>query len=113
MVIRPARYNFMDRMKYFTLLLLLFLPLSAESLFNGKNLDGWIADTAELWKVRDGMIIGKSSGIKYNEFLRTRRFFGDFVLRLKFRLVNGEGNSGVQFRSRPVPASHEVAGFQA
>ncbi len=100
-------------MKYFTLLLLLSPALLAESLFNGKNLDGWVVDTAELWQVRDGMIIGKSPGIKYNEFLRTKRVFGDFVLRLKFRLVNGEGNSGVQFRSWPVPESHEVAGFQA
>jgi hypothetical protein len=27
--------------------------------------------------------------------------------------VNGEGNSGVQFRSKPVPGSHEVEGYQA
>jgi hypothetical protein len=27
--------------------------------------------------------------------------------------VDGEGNSGVQFRSKPVPESHEVMGYQA
>jgi len=34
-------------------------------------------------------------------------------LRVEFRLVNGAGNSGVQFRSEPVPDSPEVSGFQA
>jgi hypothetical protein len=27
--------------------------------------------------------------------------------------VGGKGNSGVQFRSKPVPNSHEVSGYQA
>ncbi|MEO7653615.1 MAG: DUF1080 domain-containing protein [Bryobacteraceae bacterium] len=100
-------------MKNLALFLVLTATLSAESLFNGKNLDGWIEDTPGLWKVRDGMIVGSSPGLKYNDFLRNRKFFGDFVLRLKFRLVKGEGNSGIQFRSKPVIATHELSGFQA
>ena len=32
---------------------------------------------------------------------------------MQFRLKDGEGNSGVQFRSKPVPDSHEVSGYQA
>ena len=100
------------------------LPLAASSvpgadegtwrpLFNGQDLSNWIVDTAELWSVRDGMIIGRHAGLKYNDFLRTREQFGDFELRLDFRLTGGEGNSGVQFRSEPVPNSHEVMGYQA
>jgi hypothetical protein len=84
-----------------------------EPLFNGKNLDGWVQDTPGIWSVRDGMIVGKSSGLKHNEFLRTRKTYKDFTLKLSFRLVNGSGNSGIQFRSRPVPNSHEVSGYQA
>ena len=84
-----------------------FVPL-----FNGKDLTGWEGDT-NLWKVRDGMIVGQSPGIKHNDFLATTRAFEDFVLKLSFRLVNGAGNSGVQFRSRRVPNSHEVSGYQA
>ena len=76
---------------------------AAEKLFNGKDLSGWQIDTPSLWQVRDGMIVGKSPGIKYNEFLRTRKNYGDFRLRVKFRLVDGKGNSGIQFRSKPVP----------
>jgi hypothetical protein len=82
-------------------------------LFNGKNLDEWIVDTPSLWTVRDGVIIGKSPGLTYNEFLRTKQHYADFVLRATFRLIDGKGNSGIQFRSKPVPDSHEVSGYQA
>src|SRR3712207_1069186 len=85
-----------------------FVPL-----FNGRNLNGWQVDTRGLWTVQDGMIIGKHQGLAYNDFLRTAAHYANFVLSLKFRLVDGRGNSGVQFRSKPVPNSHEVAGYQA
>jgi hypothetical protein len=82
-------------------------------LFDGKSLDGWEVDTPGIWQVRDGMIVGRHEGLKHNDFLRTRRHYKDFQLRLKFRLVNGEGNSGAQFRSKPLSGSHEVVGYQA
>jgi hypothetical protein len=82
------------------------------ALFNGRDMTGWEGDT-HLWTVRDGMLVGKSAGLKYNDFLSTTSSYEDFVLKLSFRLVNGEGNSGVQFRSQRVPDSHEVSGFQA
>jgi hypothetical protein len=82
-------------------------------MFNGKDLSGWDVDTQGIWTVKDGVVIGKHDGLKYNDFLRTKKSYRNFVMRLKFRLVNGEGNSGVQFRSKPVPGSHEVEGYQA
>ena len=84
-----------------------FVPL-----FDGKTLEGWEGD-ADLWKVEEGMIVGDSPGIKRNEFLATKKAYGDFELRLEFRLRNGEGNSGVQFRSQRVEGSSEVSGYQA
>lgn len=81
-------------------------------LFNGKDLSGWEGNT-DLWKVRDGMIVGDSPGIKRNEFLATKETCGDFELRLEFRLHGGKGNSGIQFRSRRVPDSSAVEGYQA
>ena len=92
-----------------------FLPAETgfQPLFNTRNLEGWEVDTPGLWSVGDGMIVGKSPGLKYNDFLRTRKTYGDFVLKLSFRLMNGAGNSGIQFRSKPVPDSHEVSGYQA
>lgn len=84
-----------------------FVPL-----FDGKSLAGWEGDK-ELWKVEDEMIVGDSPGIKHNEFLATKKSYGDFELRLEFRLRDGAGNTGVQFRSRRVEGSSEVSGYQA
>jgi pimeloyl-ACP methyl ester carboxylesterase len=58
------------------------------------------------------MIIGRSPGIKHNEFLATTRSYGDFILSLNFRMLDGKGNSGVQFRSIRVP-NREMSGYQA
>ena len=84
-----------------------FVPL-----FNGKDLAGWEGDL-KLWKVQDGAIVGDSPGIPHNQFLSTQETFSDFELRLEFRLKEGAGNSGVQFRSRRIPDSTEVSGYQA
>ena len=85
-----------------------FVPL-----FNGKDLTGWEGD-AKLWIIEKGMLIGRSPGIKYNDFLATTRTYRNFILRFDIRLVDGKGNTGVQFRSKRVPPpSHEVSGFQA
>jgi hypothetical protein len=83
------------------------------SLFDGRTLDGWQVDTPAVWSARKGVLIGRTTGLNYNDFLRTKRSYGDFTLRLKIRLIRGYGNSGVQFRSDPVPNSHELSGYQA
>ncbi|HWE38118.1 MAG TPA: family 16 glycoside hydrolase, partial [Isosphaeraceae bacterium] len=81
-------------------------------LFDGKSLAGWEGN-AELWSARDGMIVGKSPGIKRNEFLANEAIHGDFVLKLTFRMIGGpESNSGVMFRSVRVPGT-EMSGYQA
>ncbi len=83
-----------------------------QPLFDGKDLDGWEGDT-KLWKARDGMIVGVSPGLNHNDFLATEKSYGDFILKLSFRMKGGpESNSGVQFRSVRVPP-HEMSGYQA
>lgn len=85
-----------------------FIPL-----FDGRSFEGWEIDTPSVWSIRDNTIIGRSPGLKYNEFLRTRKHFGNLELHAKLRLIDGEGNTGIQFRSLPIPGSHEVIGYQA
>ncbi len=82
-----------------------FVPL-----FNGQDLTGWDGDP-ELWKVEDGCIVGSTDTkkIKRNSFLSTLKTYGDFVLRLQFKLRNH--NSGVQVRSRQHP-NWVVKGYQ-
>jgi poly(3-hydroxybutyrate) depolymerase len=57
--------------------------------------------------------VGKSPGLDHNEFLATEANYGDFILKLTFR-VNGDdtSNSGVQFRSIRIP-KREMLGYQA
>jgi len=81
-------------------------------LFDGKSLQGWEGDE-QLWKAESGMIVGDSPGIKRNEFLATKKRYSNFELRLEFRLRDGSGNSGIQFRSTRVTDSSEVSGYQA
>jgi hypothetical protein len=84
-------------------------------LFNGKNLDDFVVDTPGLWSVEKGELVGRSPGLKYNDFLRTRKSYSHFILKAKFKMtdVSGNANSGIQFRSKPMPGSHEVIGYQA
>ena len=84
-------------------------------LFDGKTFDGWEGNMA-IFRIEDGAIVGGSlkQKIVRNEFLCTTRTFGDFELRLKFKLLGGDAaNAGVQFRTKRIPNNHEVIGYQA
>ena len=91
------------------------LPAAAESaaaFFNGKDLTGWEGDLS-LWKVEDGEIVGSTStGLKHNEFLKSKMALDDFRLVLKIKLVPNKENSGVQFRSERF-GEYEMKGPQA
>ncbi len=79
-------------------------------LFDGKTLLGWNGDP-DLWKVEDGAIAGSTDEkqIKHNSFLATTKSYKNFILRLKFKLRNG--NSGVQVRSKQHD-NYRVTGYQ-
>jgi hypothetical protein len=80
--------------------------------FNGKDFSGWDGDE-DLWKVENGEIVGRSAtGLKRNEFLKSQMVFGDFRLRCQVKLTPNKENSGIQFRSEPLPDG-EVKGYQA
>jgi hypothetical protein len=67
------------------------------SLFNGRDLTGWegaTTDAAACWKVDEGLLV--CTGEK-GPWLRSLEEFGDFNLRLEYKLKPG-GNSGVYVR---------------
>jgi hypothetical protein len=87
-----------------------------EPLFDGTSFAGWDGDTARTWRIADGALVGGSldERVPHNEFLATTREFGDFVLKVQFKLLGSEGliNAGVQLRSQRVPNHYEMVGYQ-
>ncbi|NQT24825.1 DUF1080 domain-containing protein [candidate division KSB1 bacterium] len=84
------------------------------SLFDGKSLAGWEGDL-NWFRVEDGSIVGGSleKDIPHNMFLCTTKEYGNFELKIEAKLVGPGDNSGIQFRSRRVPGTTEVSGYQA
>lgn len=77
------------------------------SIFNGKNLDGWKKIEGGDWTIEDGILIG-TNGVNWStnpektgSWLSTQKQYKDFRLELQFN-INSGGNSGVFIRS-----SHE------
>jgi hypothetical protein len=86
------------------------------AIFDGKTLNGWEGNTNN-WRVEGGAIVAGSLDHKqpHNEFLATTKEFGNFELRLQYKLEGSNGfvNGGIQFWSRRVPNDFEVSGYQA
>lgn len=73
------------------------------TLFNGRNLEGWINVNcaAETWTVRDGMIV--CSGIPTG-VLRTDRQYENYILELEWRHMKQGGNAGLFVHSDAITA---------
>jgi hypothetical protein len=65
------------------------------SLFNGKDLNGWVNIGQEKWEVENGTIHGVAVTKAYG-YLQTEKSYKDFQLALRFK-CEGDGNSGVFF----------------
>lgn len=110
-------------MRFYSLLALIALVSGAAiaadaegfvSLFDGRTFAGWEGNE-KVFRIADGAIIGGSlqEKVARNEFLCTTKEYGDFELRLKFKVLGKGANAGVQFRTKRIPNHHEVIGYQA
>ena len=81
-----------------TFILTTFSLTAQQSLFNGKNLDGWNIHGTELWYVENGILICESGPDKGYGYLSTEKFYDDFDLTVEFK-QEANGNSGVFIRS--------------
>lgn len=71
-----------------------------QSLFNGRDLKGWVQRGGKAqYTIEDGAVVGTSVTNTPNSFLCTTNNYGDFVLELEFK-VDSRLNSGVQIRSQ-------------
>jgi hypothetical protein len=76
------------------------------SLFNGKDLEGWVVmGSKEGWQVQGGVI--HSDGAKGGNWLRSKKEYGNYVLKVEWR-VSKNGNSGVFIRSTEKGAPWET-----
>ncbi len=112
----------MLRRSTLTLLMTLLVASAAQadddgwvSIFNGNDLNGWRGN-ADFWSVKEGAITAQTTP---DNLLKSNTFLvwsdgqpGDFMLRLKYKIVGG--NSGVQYRSRVIDEPQfVVSGYQA
>ena len=108
-------------MKHFTILLFACALISscatsqqstsdAISLFNGKDLTGWINYGTEKWYVDDGELVCESGPDKGYGYLGTTRKFKDFDLTVDFK-QSANGNSGIFIRSSI--EGTKITGWQA
>lgn len=78
------------------------------SIFDGKSLANWEGDP-RVWRAESGMIIGETTAnvvISDNTFLAWRGgVLKDFELKIETRLATGNGNSGIQVRSKMMTAA--------
>ena len=86
-------------------------PAQWVSLFNGKDLTGWVPVGNEKWVVQDGTIYGEGISEKYG-YLCTEKDYRDFEFSIRFK-CEADGNSGVYLRTRFKPNTVDVSeGYQ-
>ena len=71
------------------------------SLFNGKDLDGWLTGPDNAWIAKDGTLTVNRDmdGEEHNlDYIWTKDKYGDFILDLEFKVIEGT-NSGIFFRT--------------
>lgn len=81
-------------------------PQESPALFNGKDLDGWIAEGVStfekdgkvypVWSVKDGNLLCSGKGFGFLRY--ARREFSDFVFHVEFRMA-ARCNSGLGIRT--------------
>lgn len=81
-----------------------------QSLFNGKDLNGWKIYGTEKWYVENGTLVCESGPDKEYGYLATDQQFKDFELTLEFK-QEADGNSGVFFHSSV--EGTKITGWQA
>ena len=74
------------------------IQAQGKSLFNGKDLKGWIIYGTEKWYVEDGLLVCESGPDEEYGYLGTKKHYKNFELNLDFK-QEADGTSGVFVRS--------------
>jgi Domain of Unknown Function (DUF1080) len=79
------------------------------ALFNGKDMQDWVAEGGKdfkdkngqlepVWSVHDGMLHCHGNGFGFLRYAKQE--FGDFDLHVEYRMLNAKCNSGIGIRTR-------------
>ena len=86
--------------------------VQAVVLFDGKSLEGWVAEHADGFAPRDGLLASKAGG----GWLRSAKTYKNFEFELEFRTLKEGSDGGVFFRasaeSGPSEPHWPVRGYQ-
>lgn len=93
------------------MLALLAATLLSDSIFNGKDLDGWEKLGGGQWTVSQGVLTGSCSKADEQGILIYKQPVKDFAAKLQFKISGG--NSGFYFRTERVEGQPLVKGMQA
>ncbi len=96
--ISPAEYNLTEEEKI----------AGFVSLFNGRNLDGWVGDKVA-YHVEDDLIVSKP-GLEHGGNIYTEKEYADFIIRFEFQLTK-DANNGLGIRA-PLTGDAAYAGIE-
>jgi hypothetical protein len=76
------------------------VPLNFVSIFNGKDLTGWVnaGSGPNLWRAENGVLIGESDKAQTGGTLRTEKTYKNFVLEFDVKYLP-PADSGIMMRS--------------
>ena len=71
-----------------------------KKIFNGKNLNGWVAPENNIWwTAQDGVLTAKSGPDKKGSILWTEKEYDDFIIQADFKMGEGTVDSGIFLRA--------------
>lgn len=71
-----------------------------KKIFNGKNLNGWVAPENNIWwTAQDGVLTAKSGPDKKGSILWTEKEYENFIIQADFKMGEGTVDSGIFLRA--------------
>ena len=71
-----------------------------KKIFNGKNLDGWVAPDGNIWWIAEkGILSARSGPDKKGSILWTENEYKDFIIQMDFKFGDGTIDSGIFLRT--------------
>jgi hypothetical protein len=82
-----------------------------KEIFNGINLNGWVAPENNIWwTVKDGILTAQSGPERRETILWTEESYEDFIFQTDFKMGEGTVDSGIFLRDENVQVQIGISG---